>query len=81
MEFAVMTWVSDNVKVGSIFGVLDSMNPKVLPTVSKHGFWADFRNIDESRFQEAARAKAAIAKDGYYLIGASVTVEEVFGSM
>ncbi len=27
MQFAVMTWVSDNVAVGSIFGVVDKDNP------------------------------------------------------
>jgi hypothetical protein len=48
--------------------------------ISSKGHWADFRRIDESRFKFAAEAKAAIAKDGYFLMGASVTVTEAFGA-
>ena len=79
MQFAVMTWVSDNVKVGSIFGVLDKDNPGDLPDPSSVGHWADFREIDESRAPWADEAKEAIAEHGYYLMGAGVTITEAFG--
>jgi hypothetical protein len=79
MRFAVMTWVRDNVKSGSIFGILDKDNPGKLPSVSPLGHWADFRVIDENRFKFANDAKKAIAAEGYYLMGASVSVTEAFG--
>jgi hypothetical protein len=80
MQFEVMVWVSsdDSAKAGSIFGILDKANPGALPTLSSMGYWADFRSIDESEFKFAADAKKAIAKHGYYLMGASVTVTEAF---
>ena len=82
MRFAVLMWVSENVRVGSIFGVIDVIdlsNPGKLPLLSSKGHWADFRLIDENRFKFAADAKKAIAQHGYYLMGASVTITEAFG--
>ena len=81
MQFAVLTWVSsnDSAKAGSIFGILDKANPGALPTLSPNGYWADFRSIEESKFKFSADAKKAIAQDGYYLMGASVTISETFG--
>ena len=81
MQFAVMTWVSNNTKVGSIFGILDKSNPGMLPTISPKGHWADFWVIDESRFKFAAEAKKGIADHGCYLMGASVTLAEAFGDL
>jgi hypothetical protein len=80
MQFAVMVWVgsNDSAKQGSIFGILDKANPVALPMLSPMGYWADFRSIDESKFKFAADAKKAIAQHGYYLMGASVTIAEVF---
>ena len=79
MQFAVMTWVSDNVKVGSLFGIVDKDKPGQLPTPSAAGHWADFKEIDESRAPWADDAKEAIAEHGYYLMGAGVTITEAFG--
>ena len=73
-----MTWVSDNVGVGSIFGIVDKDSPGQLPTPSPSGHWADFREIDESRAPWANEAKEKIAKHGYCLMGAGVTVTEAF---
>ena len=81
MQFAVMVWVgsNDSAKMGSIFGIIDKANPGALPALSPQGYWADFRSIDESKFQFAAEAKKAIAQHGYYLMGASVSLGEAFG--
>ena len=79
MDFAVWVWVSEVAKTTSIFGVVDAANPGQLPQISQKGHWAEYRRPREDRFPSAADAKAAIAKDGYYLMGASVTVREAFG--
>ena len=81
MQFAILVWVGaeDSAKEGSIFGVVDKDNPGALPTLSPRGYWDEFRSIDESQFKFAAAAKKAIARHGYYLMGASVTVGEAFG--
>jgi hypothetical protein len=79
MQFAVMTWVAEHAKSCSIFGVLGTSNSGKLPIISPNGHWEDFMTIDESRFKFAAEAKTAIATQGFYLIGASVTVIEAFG--
>ena len=80
MQFAVMMWSSRNTQPRSIFGVFDPANAQaVLPRVSSHGFWEDFRIIEESRFPRAAEMKATLGKDGYFLIGAGATIDEVFG--
>jgi hypothetical protein len=81
MKFAIMVWTSGNVRSGSIFGVLDAENPGTLPQgLSKAGHWADYRTVDESRCPFADEAKKAIAAQGYYLMGAGVSVEAAFGS-
>lgn len=81
MQFAIMVWTSgdDSAKAGSIFGVMDAANPAALPSLSLNGSWSDFRSIDESKFKFAGEAKAAIARHGYFLMGASATVAEAFG--
>lgn len=80
MRFAIMQWVGKSTKSESVFGVIDETVKKpVLPMLSDNGHWADFRLIDESRFLFAKEAKAAIAENGYYLMGASVTITEAFG--
>ncbi len=81
MQFAVLAWVSsnDSAKAGSIFGILDKVNPGALPALSPNGYWTDFRSIDENKFKFATDAKKAIAQHGYYLMGASVTIIDAFG--
>jgi hypothetical protein len=79
MQFAVMTWVSEHAKSGSIFGVLDKNNPDNLPSISPNGHWEYFMTIDETGFRFAAEAQTSIAMHGFYLIGASVTLVEAFG--
>ncbi|WP_454621931.1 hypothetical protein [Bradyrhizobium cenepequi] len=81
MQFAIMVWIDsdDAPDKGSIFGITDKNNPVALPTLSPTGYWADFRSIDGARFKYAAQAKKAISQHGYYLLGASVTIEEAFG--
>ena len=39
-------------------------------------FWADYAQVDASRFPLAAEARAAIEKDGFYLMGGSIKVTE-----
>lgn len=81
MRFAVMVWSSGNARAGSIFGVLDADSPGQLPQgLSKAGHWADYRIVDESRCPFAEEAKKAIAAQGYYLIGAGVSVATAFGT-
>ena len=80
MEFAVMVWNSENVRARSIFGVVDKAKPGQLPDrLSKDGHWEDYLVIDESRCPYAAAAKKAIDAQGYYLIGAGITVATAFG--
>ena len=79
MKFAIMVWVSGQAHATSIFGVLDKENPGKLPMLGSKGHWADYRSIDGARFIFDAEAKKAIAAEGYYLMGASLTVEQAFG--
>lgn len=81
MQFAVFEWVGakDSAKRGSIFGIVDKADPQGLPTLSPNGYWADFRLIDEGRFKFSSDAKRAISQHGYYLMGASVTIQDAFG--
>jgi hypothetical protein len=69
MEFAIMVWVSGNVRGSSIFGVLDKARPGMLPKISDEGHWADFMTTKESRYKDAAAAKKSISEIGYYLSG------------
>jgi hypothetical protein len=80
MKFAIMAWVSSQARHASIFGVLDKDKPRQLPMLGPQGHWIDYRTIDESRFVFAAEAKQSIAANGFYLMGASVTIEQAFGS-
>ena len=80
MRFAILTWARENVPVGTVFGVLDADNPSwALPVLSSGGHWAIFKTVEEVHFLNAAEAKKAIATDGYYLMGAGVTIEDAFG--
>ena len=79
MEFAVMVWKGTTAKDESIFGLIDRKDPKKLPKLSSSGHWEDYRVVDEGRCKFADEAKEAIAKEGYYLLGASITVKEAFG--
>ena len=79
MRFAIMTWAGDAARAESIFGLTDETGSGKLPVISPHGYWADFRVIDEAQFKFAEEAKASIGKDGYFLIGAGVTTTEAFG--
>jgi hypothetical protein len=81
MRFTIMTWAGDDVRPESIFGVVDQEGSGRLPALSPHGYWADFRIIDETQFKFAEEAKKSIGKDGYYLMGASVTTDEAFGAI
>lgn len=79
MQFAVLMWVSDNTKVGSVFGVVDDDKRGPLPNPSAGGHWAGFRTIDDTRFKFAEDAKRAIARHGYYLMGAGISIDDAFG--
>jgi hypothetical protein len=78
MRFAIVTWAGDDARPESIFGVIDEKGSGKLPGISPHGYWADFRIIDEAQFKFADEAKKSIGKDGYYLMGAGVTATEAF---
>ena len=80
MRFAIMTWAGDDVRPESIFGLTDEKGSGMLPALSPYGFWADFRTIDETQFKFADDAKKSIERDGYYLMGASITIAEAFGA-
>jgi hypothetical protein len=67
--FAVMKLVGKSVNPDSIFGVLDKGDPKVLPPISG-AHWEDAGAMDESKCRFAAKAKAAIAATGYFIVGA-----------
>jgi hypothetical protein len=79
MQFAIMKWVAQTAMPETIYGIVDKSNPAQLPTISPNGHWEDFRVIDETRFRFADQAKTAITTTGYYLIGGSLTVTEIFG--
>jgi hypothetical protein len=53
MDFAIMTWVGNNVRVGSIFGVQDKDKPGQLPRLAGTGHWAEFKTIKGNRFKFA----------------------------
>ena len=79
MKFVIMKWVGKGSKSGTIFGVLDEKVEKpVLPMISPQGHWEEFRRIDERHFKFAVEAKYSNVENGYYLIGASITVTEAF---
>ena len=78
MEFSVLVW-STGKTPGSVFGVIDNARPGKLPSLSTRGHWSEFLTVREHRFAFATEAKAAIAADGYYLMGAGLTVKEAFG--
>ena len=80
MEFAVMVWTAKHTKSRSIFALIDRDNPKKLPELSPQGHWEDYRVLDERKCPFADEAKKAIVEEGYYLMGASVTITEAFGS-
>ena len=79
MRFVIMSWSGDGSRTQSIFGVTNEKGSGKLPAISPHGYWADFRIIDEAQFKFAEEAKASIGKDGYFLMGAGVTIAEAFG--
>jgi hypothetical protein len=80
MRFATMMWVPtrDNAKVGTIFGILDTDAPGVLPLLPD-GHWEHYHIADERTFKFAEEAKKAIAQHGYYLLGAGETPSDAFG--
>jgi hypothetical protein len=79
MRLIIKTWISnsDNVKAGSLFGVVDADNPDMLPAALTGGHWDTFRTVDESEFKLSREAKEAIAKHGHYLFGAGSPLSEL----
>ncbi len=79
MRLTIKIWVSngDNVREGSLFGVVDADNPDQLPITVTDGHWEVYRTIDESEFKLSAEAKDAIAKHGHYLFGAGSPVSDL----
>jgi hypothetical protein len=79
MRLTLKTWISngDEVRAKSLFGVVNTDNPDMLPTMLASGHWEVFRTFDESNFKLAEEAKNAISKKGYYLFGAGVHVSEL----
>jgi hypothetical protein len=75
MRLAIKTWVavSDNPQSAALFGVLDADNPGNLPIPSSDGHWDDVKTVKEREFHLKDDAKAAIAKQGYYLFGPGTT--------
>lgn len=80
MIFAIMEWIGEGTKSGSVFGIIDKDNPGTLPTITEKGHWAQYRLIDEGRFKFASEARASIAKLGYYLMGGKVEPKEILDS-
>ena len=78
MRFAIMRWESAEAR--DIYGIVDADDPAMLPSPSIHGYWADYKLIDERQFVLPEDAKKAIAAAGYFLLGAGLTLREAFGS-
>ena len=53
MRLTLKTWISngDNVRAGSLFGVVDADNPDLLPLAMANGHWEMYRTIDEGEFK------------------------------
>ncbi len=53
MRLTLKTWISngDNVRAGSLFGIVDADNPDLLPLAMANGHWEMYRTIDEGEFK------------------------------
>jgi hypothetical protein len=80
MRFAVMNWVSECAKPTTVFGVVDKDSSGDLPQLTSTGYWTAFCDLDEADFRFADAAREAIARHGFYVMGAGVTVTEAFGA-